>query len=267
MQTAIATSFDATIPFAEAISLTRQAGFEVISLGGYLDHSNYTTAEGRAMIKEVLAKNSLTIDSVHAPFPEGDRLFSLDHGERTESIRLCCLALDAAAELAGKIVVIHLMLPYNTPHGEIRDKMIEVGRQSVGILVKHAASRGVKLALENGQKRDYDELLARLLAEFTDAHVGFCYDSGHENVQGTCFRMLEEFGPRLFTVHIHDNSGSDAHWLPYEGSIDWERFRQVFHNLGYPGNLLLEAATRNSKFKDPALFLAEARKRAARLLP
>jgi len=208
----------------------------------------------------------MTIDSVHAPFPEGDRLFSLDETERLESIRQCQIALDAAEELDNRIVVIHLIQPYGIPEGGVRNKMIEQGRRSVSVLTAYAGGRGVKLALENGQERNYDQVLASLLAEFNDAHIGFCYDSGHENVQGTCFKILEQFGHRLQTVHLHDNLGSDTHMLPYEGTIDWERFRKIFHGLDYSGNLVLEADIKHSQFQDPTIFLSEARKRAERLL-
>ena len=266
MKPAICTSFDYTIPFAQAIAMIREAGFEVVSVGARPQRSGYSTAEGRAAIRKLIEENGITIDSVHAPFPEGDRLFSLDETERLESIRQCHLAADTAAELDGRIVVIHLIQPYGIPEGEVRNQMIEQGRRSVSALAAYAGGRGVKLALENGQKRGYDQVLSSLLAEFNDAHIGFCYDSGHENVQGTCFRMLEEFGHRLFTVHIHDNKGSDTHTLPYEGTIDWERFRRIFHGLGYSGNLLLEVDLKHSGFREPAVFLAEARKRAERLL-
>jgi len=266
MEPAICASFGAPMPFAQTIPMIRKAGFQVISLGGSQAGSSYATAEGRAAIRKLLDGNGMMIDSVHAPFPEGDRLFSLDEGERLESLRQCQVALDAAEELDGRMVVIHLIQPYGIPEGDVRNRMIEQGRRSGGALVAHAAERRVKLALENGQKRDYDQVLESFLTEFDDAHVGLCYDSGHENVQGTCFRLLEQFGHRLLTVHIHDNSGSDTHVLPYEGTIDWEQFRRTFHGLGYAGNLLLEVSMAHSQFKDAAVFLSEARKRAERLL-
>jgi sugar phosphate isomerase/epimerase len=163
-------------------------------------------------------------------------------------------------------VVIHLIQPYDIPHGEVRDRMIEAGRRSVAALANYAGRRGVKMAFENGQRQDYDDVLASLLAEFTGAHIGFCYDSGHEHVQGSGFRMLKTFGHRLFTTHIHDNKGTDTHVLPHEGTIDWEQFRTVFHGLGYTGNLLLETEIANSEFKAPSLFLSRARECAERLL-
>jgi len=120
--------------------------------------------------------------------------------------------------------------------------------------------------MENGQEAAYDQVLAEFLTEFCRSQVGLCYDSGHENVQGACFRLLERFGSRLVSLHIHDNRGTDTHTLPYEGSIDWDRFRGVLSRLQYRGNLLLEADIRNSQFKDPVVFLSQAMDRALRLV-
>ena len=246
--------------------MIRDAGFEVVCVLPEAEDSSDAAAAKRATMLELLEDNGMTVDSVHAPFPEGDRLFSLDEAERAESIRQCEAALDTAVELDGRIVVIHLIQPYDIPEGPVRSAMIEQGRRSVGVLVERAGRRGVKLALENGQRLAYDQVLTALLTEFDDEHVGFCYDIGHENVQGTCFRLLEQWGHRLQTLHIHDNHGSDTHELPYEGTIDWDGFREVLGGLDYTGNLLLEVGTGNSQFKDPAVFLAEAMARAERLL-
>ncbi len=258
MNPAVFTSFDPSLPFDRALRLIREAGFEIVGLGGRLQHADYTTPAGRAGIGKLLREQGLAIDSVHAPFPEGDRLFSLEEDERRESVRQVEAALVTAAELDGRIVVIHLIQPYGIPEDEVRNRMIEQGRRSVGVLAGTASRLGVVLALENGQKREYDRVLEEFLSEFDGPAVGFCYDSGHEHVQGTCFRLLEKFGRRLVTVHIHDNTGRDTHLLPREGTIDWDRFRRVFHRAGYSGNLLLESGVGRSRFKDPAAFLAEA---------
>lgn len=266
MKAAICTGFDHSIAFAREMAMIREAGFEVIALGARPEHTGYATIDGRSEIRRLLRQYGMTVDSVHAPFPEGDRLFSLDQGERAESIRQCQVAIDAAGELDGRTVVIHLIQPYGIPHGERRDRMIEAGRQSLAALADYAEPRGVNVALENGQKRDYDDVLASLLTEFTGAHIGFCYDSGHEHVQGTCFRMLGTFGHRLKTLHIHDNQGSDTHVLPFEGTIDWAQFRTVLHGLDYAGNVLLEADIARSAFKEPSLFLSRAKACAEWLL-
>lgn len=266
MQTSICAGFDYNIPFDRVIPMIRQAGFEAVSLGARPQHSNFHTAEGRSQIKKLVVENGLALDySVHAPFPEGDQLFSLEEPKRLESVRQCQIGVDAAADLNGRNVVLHL-IPYGIPPGPTQSRMIEQGLKSVRALADYAVEKGIKLALENGQQPDYDQVLEFFLAEFSGGPVGFCYDSGHENVKGTCFKILEKFGHRLLSVHLHDNVGSDTHVLPFEGNIDWNKFRKIFHKLDYSGNLLLEVDIHQSQFKNPQVFLSEARRRAERLL-
>jgi len=264
-QPAICTGLDVSIPFEKVIALARDAGFAVVGIGARPEHSGYATAEGRAAMRAILSRHGVRVDCVHAPFPDGDRLFSLDEGERRESVRQCEVAVEAAADLESSIVVIHLIQPYDIPHGEARDRMIDQGRRSVAALAARCEARGVKLALENGQRTDYDEVVTAFLMEFDTPAVGFCYDSGHENVQGACFRMLERFASRLLTLHLHDNSGWDSHVLPYEGTIEWSRLPGILRAADYRGPLLLEADIGNSAFPDPAQFLAEAMARVRRI--
>ena len=266
MKPAIITGFDCNIPFIQVIPMIRQAGFKVIALGARIEHSGYPTVEGRAKIRNLIEENGLEIDSVHAPFPEGDNLFSLDEAKRLESIRQCKTAIDAALDLNGRVVVIHL-IPYGIKDENTRKMMINKGVKSVRELSKYALEKGIKLALENGQKQDYDDVLEKFLnEEFKNDPIGFCYDSGHENVKDKGFKLLEKFSDRLLIVHLHDNLGTDAHMLPYEGNINWDRFMKIFRGLNYPGNFLLESAIANSQFKNPKIFLSEARRRAEKLL-
>ena len=262
MKPAICTSFDYAIPFAMAIPMVRQAGFEVVSIGARPQHSEYHTAEGRARIKRLTGEHGLSIDSVHAPFPEGDLLCSLDEGKRQESIRQCRLAIDAAQELQAGSVVIHL--DRGSPEPQLQSRIVEQGLRSLRALSAYALEKEVRLALENGMG-PYNLVLDRFMAEFTTEPIGFCYDSGHENVDRTSFRVLEKYGHRLFIVHLHDNTGEDSHQLPYEGDTDWPRLMGILRRLGYARSLLLEADMKNSQFKDPAVFLAEAWARAGRL--
>lgn len=264
MKTAICTGFDCSIPFDRAIAMIREAGFSVVALGARPEHSGYATTAGRRTIRQLT--DGMTIDSIHAPFPEGDRLFSLDETERRESVCQCEVAVEAAEGLGSPIVVIHLIQPYDIPPGKARDLIIDQGRRSVSALAARCEAQGVKLALENGQRADYDEVVAAFLTEFDAPHVGLCYDSGHENVQGTCFRMLDRFGDRLLTLHLHDNNGSDSHVLPFEGRIPWDLFGVTLQGLPYRGNMLLEVDIKNSRFQEPSEFLAQAKARVDALV-
>ena len=263
MKPAIATAFDYNIPFVQMIPMIQQAGFEIIALGGMANHSGYPTIKGRVKIKKLVKENGLKINSVHSPI-EGGQLFSLDEAKRRESINQCKMAIDAAFDLNVEIVVIHSGV--GSPERNIQNKIINKGIESIGVLADYSSDKQVKLAVENTTGENSAEILEGVLAEFSGDPVGFCYDVGHENVNGKCFQTLEKFGNRLLTTHLHDNFGKDSHMLPYEGNIDWDRFKRVFYNLNYSGNLLLEPVIENSQFKNPKIFLYEAKIRAEKLL-
>ena len=104
----------------------------------------------------------------------------------------------------------------------------------------------IKVAFENINSPEY---LYGTLQHFDDPYVGFCYDSGHEACHTPGERFLPKIGNRLFCTHLHDNDGKgDRHWLPFDGSIDFERISYDLKNSGYRGNLTMELYY-NDKYK------------------
>jgi sugar phosphate isomerase/epimerase len=57
------------------------------------------------------------------------------------------------------------------------------------------------------------------------AQVRFTLDTGHAQLYGCLFDMLDTVGEHLAFTHIHDNDGStDQHYVPGHGTINWIRF-------------------------------------------
>ena len=62
-----------------------------------------------------------------------------------------------------------------------------------------------------------------------------CIDTGHSNACGEspaeAVRMLgKEY---LGALRVHDNDGTkDTHWLPGQGTIDWEDFSNALAEMG-----------------------------------
>lgn len=259
--------FDNKIPFAEAVARIKDVGFDIISIDG-AKYCQYDTPEGVSAIEKLLHRYNLTIDWIHAPSPQGDRLFSLDESTRLDGIQQCRKALDAAQALGIPAMTLHLLLPYDIPHDEKRDQMLLNGIESVKSLEEYAAARKVKIGLENGQRKDYDEVLTKFLGHFTSETIGLTYDTGHENVKSPGFEILANNPSRLYILHLHDNPGdADRHQLPYEGSVDWKKFGEVLRkNPHYTGTLGLEVFCSGSRYKDDRqLFLVEAKERVDRL--
>lgn len=263
MQPAICAAIDYQIPLDRVLPLIREAGFEVISLGARPAHSAYDTPEGRRSVRQLMDTYGLSIDSVHAAFPEGDRLCSLDEGERLESVRQCQAAIEAAQDLEAGIVVVHLNAG---PEAGGLEGMAAQGIRSAEALAQFALTRGVQVAVENSWGEAYATVLDGVLTAVDCEAIGLCYDSGHANVDRAGLRDLRAYGHRLLTLHLHDNRGEDSHVLPYEGDVDWPSLMGLLRDLDYRGNLLLEACIANSAYRDPATFLREAYRRARRLL-
>lgn len=269
MKIGTGTCFDYDIPLDRSIPMIRQAGFDVLALGSLNNHPDCATKKDRSRIKKLIEENDLELDSVHAP-EAGWWLFSLDETERLESVRQCKIAIDAASDLGAGVVVVHSG-PGN-PDVNTRTRIIRNGIESIKDISMYALDKGVKLAIENTTYGACaTPVLECVLNEFSNDILGFCYDTGHEqfgheDTNWTCFRILERSAGRLLTTHIHDSRGHDEHLLPYEGNINWDRFREVFHSFDYSGHLVLEAMIRKSQFKNPEIFLVEGRKRAEMLL-
>ena len=75
MRPVVFTSFMGGMSYETALPMIHAAGFQAVSLGGNPQLAGYATAADRQKLTTLLRKLDLVIDSVHAPFPEGDRLF------------------------------------------------------------------------------------------------------------------------------------------------------------------------------------------------
>src|SRR5690606_39636213 len=64
--------FDKSIPFAEAVAMIREVGFEVMSLGDP-QYCGYDTPQGLELIEKLMLKHDLKVDWIHAPTPRGDQ--------------------------------------------------------------------------------------------------------------------------------------------------------------------------------------------------
>lgn len=69
------------------------------------------------------------------------------------------------------------------------------------------------------------------MARYRDqAHVVFCWDSGHDRCYPHTMDFLAAYGDRLMMTHLNDNFGvqgenfsskDDLHLLPFDGNTNW----------------------------------------------
>ena len=259
----ISTAFDYSIPLKRSLPLIKQAGFDIISIGGQQEHSGYLTSQGKENILNLVNENQLKIDSIHAPFRgEGD-ISSVNEIVRKEGIKLTQSTIDACFQLGADIIILHLSYDQVTQLERRKKNVLE----SMRILLPYAFEKKVKIAVENLTEKGSQIVLEAVLDEFDNDHLGLCFDTSHANLDHNPFEILERYKERLIATHISDNQGeADDHLLPFEGKINWESFKKLIRNINYQGIFLIESVTEFSEIKEPELFLKEAKKRIEKIL-
>ena len=229
----------------------------------------------------VMRAAGLTVTSVHGPFaprhgvPGGvDSVWTEgDAGDDFADIIMDCVEDAAAARIP--IVVQHPSFGVQPPAS------VECGVSRFRRIGGHAAAVGVKIALEN---MEMPPQLTALLDALDPSVFGLCWDCGHNFAYTPQFDPLAKYPGRVLTVHLHDNDGKstvgapntrdDAHFLPFDGKMDWADAMARLSAAGYDGPIMLEvkrgrAPCRNiSAYTEmgEARFFAEAYRRACRLL-
>jgi sugar phosphate isomerase/epimerase len=240
--------------YSEMFPLAKNAGFDGV-FSGEIYANDVVALEG---VAELAQKHGLEWETSHATIPYCETIWS----EGDEGERYCDVLranIDNCRRFGIPLLVVHV-----SPDFSKRPKF-ELGIKRLESVVEYAKAAGAKIAFENINSPEY---LFDTLAHFNDAHVGFCYDVGHEACHTPGVRYLPKIGDRLFCTHLHDNDGrDDCHWLPFDGVIDFERTARELKTCDYRGNLTLELAYHSHYGKKYTReeFLAEAYSRTKRL--
>ena len=253
-----------TFGIDRAVALIADAGFDAIDLSMFEGESTAWIYEDGfdKRIKELVKiaeDHGVYFNQAHAPFPSyrvGDRKYN-------RKIRPMLIRSIEAAGLAGvKTIVVHpVFFPENKKKRNLR---------LYNDLLPTAKKAGVKIALENmwGRDRRMNAIVpnvcsvAEELAEYVDAldpeWFTVCLDIGHigliREFEAPYIRTLG--AKRLTCVHIHDNNYiADQHICPFTGKLPWDEITAAFAEIGYTGDLTLEADN-TLNMLPPALYPA-----------
>ena len=266
----LATGVSSSLTEEEQIMLYKRTGFDGFFVG-------YGNDEHIQNVAALAKRENMIFQSIHAPFGRVDKLWlEGEDGEIVLKELIDCV--ESAAKAGVEIVVSHVWIGFDRP-----EKPGALGLDRFGKLVRLAADRGVKIAFENTEG---EEFLAAIMDAFkNEKHVGFCWDTGHEQCYNMSKDMTALYGDRLIATHINDNLGvsdfgghtfwlDDLHLLPFDGIIDWTDLAARLNKCGYNGYLTFEL-NRNSKpnrhdndkycLMTDETYVAEAYARACRL--
>jgi sugar phosphate isomerase/epimerase len=231
-------------------------GFESVELFATGSHFNYHDRPTLDRLATWLRDAGLRLHAIHAPVVqkyEGSKGLGLisnatmDEPARRAAVHEAELALEVAKALPATFLVVHLGVPQADAVGI--GNSLEAARQSVEEIQALAEPLGVRLALEiiPNSLSNPATLVGLLENELEIADAGVCFDFGHAFIMGDLIDAIEVSSGHLVTTHVHDNGGrTDAHLVPFEGSIDWSSTLMAMQKIGYEGTYMFEVANSGS---------------------
>ena len=238
----------------EAVNILADAGFDALDYTMFAmreDDCVLNTPDYKAYIsalKQAAERRGLTFRQAHAPFPSS----KADDAYNAAMFEKLTRSIEIAGFLGAKIIVIHPMhhLPYDKNAALLKEMNMDFYRS----LAPYAKASGVKIALENMWQRDEEKKIVpsacsrtKEFADWLDTLADDCFtaclDLGHAGLYGfDAAEMIKGLGSRLGALHVHDNDyQGDQHTAPYLGKMHWDTICEALAEVGYPGDLTLEA--------------------------
>lgn len=238
---------DFSLPSNEYYKLLKQVGFDNVVIG-WRDDDRLTNLE--------VARNAgLFIENIHAPTFNSDD-FWLDNLKGEDYTERLLASIEDCKIYGIPTMVVHICYS-NTPPPGI------TGFQRLNRITDKAEQNNINIAFENTGATEH---IHYIFNNIPPEKLGFCFDSGHQNLMNSNIDCLEEFGSRLMALHLNDNDGNgDMHLLPFDGTVDWNKVTQHLKSIQYEGALAFELFSQKDKYT-PLNFYREAFNRANRLL-
>jgi len=174
-------------------------------------------------VADILRQEGLPV-TIHAPFMDL-RPGALDPRIRQVSSDRIGQALALAAYFRPRSVVCHASFDeryYVSAEEQWLENSVETWRR----LLPAAEDAGTVICLENVYEKEPLQI-RRLLEAVASPRLRFCFDTGHFNIFASAplEQWIDEMGPWLGHVHLHDNSGARDEHLPVgEGTFPFPEF-------------------------------------------
>lgn len=228
-------------PLSRVVQLLHSAGFSAVS-------PVWSPELPLEELAACLQEHDMVIQSLHAPHGGLAYIWNSQDpaSPKTEEKILACV--DACVRFQIPVMVMHGWqgLTYTFPDAPLDFSVFDR-------IVDRAEAKQVSIAFENLEGEEY---LQALMTRYRDrAHVGYCWDSGHDHCYPHKTDFLEAYGDRLIMTHLNDNLGlrdpggvpsgdDDLHFLPYDGNIHWEKALGRLKNLPKQTSLNFELKKR-----------------------
>lgn len=226
------TIYRVDVPEIDQFRRLKEIGFDCVMI-------NYFVGDDIHAMFNAASKAGIEVANIHAPISTVNTVW-VDGIDGDDYIEIQKERVDFCHSAGIPVAVLHTTFLKNPP------PVSDIGIARHQRLCEYAENKGVKLAFENVEPYPHLDAVIRNVSDFH----GYCWDVGHNNVYAPYTNFMASYSKRLTAVHIHDNHGAawysapelrgDKHWLPFDGSIDWNTYAQIIKASPYDGPLTLE---------------------------
>lgn len=179
--------------------------------------------------------------TIHAPFLDLNP-GAIDPLIRQATAHRLAQTLDVAQRLNARLIVVHPGFDHWRYPG-MEDIWISNAVVFFLDFLDRTAGCDCRIAIENIYEQTPDTLV-RLVDSIDSPQLGHCFDVGHWHLFGqTCLQSwLDRLTPKLFHLHLHDNTGSGDDHLPIgDGVIDFDLLFSLVAAMASRPSMTLEA--------------------------
>ena len=192
--------------YHQRVDLLKEVGFD-----GIMAMYEYTPDFYEGI--DYAQKKGLTVESIHLPFRDivNDLWLPGEGGEYYTDLMI--KGGKYAKAIGVDKLTLHLSSSPNPP------PMSEIGFARLNKIAEFYENNGLTLCIENLRRIDYFRAVVDGIPS-----VKVCYDAGHHNIYYPNDFDILEYIDKVALLHLHDNFGTkDDHYLPFEGSNNWEK--------------------------------------------
>lgn len=228
-----------------------QAGIpavEIFCLRQHLDYRN------QAQVQEIghwFRDSPLRLHSMHSPmftdevWGRSGRQSVIDISEPRKAQRIQQVdEVKRALEIAEYAPFTYLIQHIGYDQDEYDERRLDAAFTSLEEIRIFGKQRGVEVLVENIPNAFSSSQRLVEFLRMTHLPIGFCFDTGHANLNEGVEEAFETMKDRIRSTHVHDNDGHrDSHLFPMfaeAGTINWGRTMDLFRARANQFPLVLE---------------------------
>ena len=205
--------------------------------------------------KNIYESEGLTVHQTHGPWRHPAK--DLEEADRAERFEAMSKAIYATAVLGSKNFIIHPIMPFGSNSAENPEQMKALNFEFFNKLCDVAENHGVTICYENMPFLNLPISSVKQILDFVKtinrASFKVCLDTGHCAIFGDDLGQAVELigNEYLYALHVHDNDGNnDQHLNPYQGVINWDKFKSSLQNINYNKVLSLETKVNRNHYPE-----------------